>query len=124
MTHAAVVSGRFLLGWLFVFAGLRHLTILDRLSEVMKARGVPFARGLLLFGTVFQIAAGACVMFGLYVTASAIGLAMFTIAASVIVFNFWQQKDAARTESIDAWQRNLALVGGLLLAAASESGHS
>jgi putative oxidoreductase len=118
-TRVLIAVGRFLLGSLFVLAGLRHLSILDILSDAIRQRGVRWSRGLLIAGTALQILCGACLMLGLCVVWAAAGLVLFTVAAGLLVLNFWDMEGEERSESIEAWQRNVALIGGLLLAAAS-----
>jgi len=111
-------AGRILLGGMFVVAGLRHLMILPGLTMVVKARGVPFPRAVLLAGTGFQIVAGLALAFGFFVSWAAIGLILFTIVASVMLVNFWDKKGEERIALANAFQTNVGLIGGLLLAAA------
>jgi putative oxidoreductase len=109
--------GHFLLGSLFVVAGIRHMFILPTLVGALVVRGLPFAWSLLLVGTAFQIIAGVSLAVGLYVPFAALGLVGFTVVASVLMLDFWNQDGARRAASINAWQSNAAVVGGLLLAA-------
>jgi putative oxidoreductase len=77
------------------------------------------APAVLYAGSVFQIATGALLMLGLFVTWAAIGLIVFTLAASIILLNFWDmEKGQARTSTINVWLSNIAIIGGLLIAAA------
>jgi putative oxidoreductase len=117
-TLVLIGAGRVLLGSVYLVAGLRHLGILDPLTNMLRRQGTPAARVVLIVGTVFQIIAGASLMLGLYVALAAAGLALFTIAAGVLVLNFWRQEGEARAASISVWERNLGLIGGLLIAAA------
>jgi putative oxidoreductase len=107
-----------LLGGLFVVAGIRHLSMLPRLSTVLRTRGVPRPRLCLAVGTAFQIAAGGLLMFGLLVPPAAFALVVFTIVASVTMMNFWDLQGEMREAAIRGWQSNLAIIGGLLIAAA------
>jgi putative oxidoreductase len=43
---------------------------------------------------------------------------IFTILASMLFLNFWNMEGTARANAIGTWKTNLALVGGLLIAAA------
>jgi putative oxidoreductase len=118
LSSALLSAGRFLLGGLFVVGGLRHLFVFHGVSETMRARGVPFAPLLLLGGTIFQILAGLLLMAGWLVMAAALGLALFTLLASIMMLNFWSLEGEARSAAIGGWQSNLAIIGGLLIAAA------
>ena len=114
-----LVIGRVLLGGLYVSGGVHHFFELTPLTGAMRARGVPAPRLALLAGSVFQTVAGLLVMLGLYVTWAALGLVVFTIVASVIFLSFWKLQGDARTASIRALQTNVAIIGGLLIAAAT-----
>lgn len=117
--HIAILIGRVLLGGLFVLGGIQHFTSFPAVSEGMVKRGVPMARLVLVVGSIFQIACGVLLMLGLWVTAAALGLVVFTLAASAMFMNFWRLGGEARAGAIGGWKTNLALIGGLLIAAAS-----
>jgi putative oxidoreductase len=89
------VIGRLLLGGLFVVGGIHHFFMLPGITQALAARGVPAAKLVLLFGSV-----------------------AFTLAASVLLVNFWSMEGSARANAIATWQSNLAIIGGLLVAAA------
>ena len=110
--------GHILLGGLFVTGGIRHFLILVPMTNAIEARGIAFAKFVLLAGTAFQLVAGAMLMAGIGVTAAAIGLAIFTVAASVMLLDFWNMEEPARDGAINGWQSNMAVIGGLLIAAA------
>ena len=110
--------GRLLLGGLFVVGGLHHFFIIPQLTDAIAARGVPFPRIVLIVGSVFQAVAGALLMLGFFVPAAALGLVVFTLLASVMLVNFWSLEGPARETASNVWKSNLAIVGGLLIAAA------
>jgi len=113
-----LVVGRLLLGGLFVFGGVHHLFIIPAIMEAMIARGVPAARLVLLAGSAFQFVAGLLLMIGVFVAPAALGLVVFTLAASIMLLNFWDMEGPAREAARNVWQSNLAIIGGLLIAAA------
>src|SRR5688572_11040566 len=112
------VAGRLLLGGLFVVAGVRHFFILPPVTQAIAARGVPAARFVLLSGTAFEIVAGLALILGFQPAWAALGLAAFTIAASVLLVNFWDMEGPVRDNAISTWQSNLAIIGGLFVTAA------
>ena len=117
---AALISvGKVLLASLYVVGGVRHLFILPVLTEAIRARGVPAPRLVLLAATVVEIAAGVALVAGWNPALAAAALIGFTLAASVLMLNFWDQTGETRSNSISAWQANIALIGGLLIAAAA-----
>ena len=117
LSLALLILGRVLMGGYFLWAGLHHFTILDPVSKAMAARGVPQARLVLIAASSFQIVCGAALMLGLYVALVAIGLILFTIAASIMLVNFWDMEGAAREGALGTFKSNAALVGGLMVTA-------
>jgi putative oxidoreductase len=113
-----LIVGRVLLGGLFVVGGAHHFFTLPVLVSAMKARGVPAARLVLVAGSVFQIIAGLLLMFGVYAGWAALGLAVFTLVASIMFLNFWDAEGPAREAARIGFQTNMGLIGGLLIAAA------
>lgn len=117
--EALVVTGRILLASLFIVGGIRHFGILPALTEALRARGVPFPYVAIVAASLFEAGAGLLLAFGLHVFWAALGLIVFTIAAGLVMLNFWDQQGEQRAASITFWKSNLALIGGLLLAAAT-----
>ena len=114
-----VVVGRVLLGGLFVIGGIRHFGELSLLTEACRARRVPMPRESLILASLFQIVAGAMLMIGLLVPWAALGLILFTLVASFVMVDFWNQEGERRQGSINVWFSNLALIGGLMIAGAT-----
>jgi putative oxidoreductase len=117
--EALKLVGRVLLGGLFVVGGIHHFFILPGITSALAARGVPLARVALIAASVFQILAGLAFMLGLWVAPAAFGLVAFTVIASFLMLNFWDMKGPERAAARTGWQTNLALIGGLLIAAAT-----
>ncbi|PDT12228.1 DoxX family membrane protein [Rhizobium sp. M1] len=114
-----LILGRLLLGGLFVAGGIHHFFVIVPITDAIEARGIPFAKWVLLSGSAFQIAAGLLLMLGLFVAAAAFGLIIFTLAASVMLLNFWDMEGTARDSAVSSWKSNMAIIGGLLTAAAA-----
>lgn len=110
--------GRLCLGGLFVAGGIRHFFILPVLTQAMSTRGVPASRLVLVAGSVFQLVAGLLLMLGISVAPASIGLILFTIVASIMLLNFWDMEGPSREAAMNGFLSNVAIVGGLLLAAA------
>ncbi|MBB3646807.1 putative oxidoreductase [Rhizobium sp. BK619] len=113
-----IVLGRLLLGSLYVAGGIHHFFVIVPLTDAIEARGIPFAKWVLLSGSMFQILAGTLLILGLFVTAAAFGLILFTLAATVMLLNFWDMQGTARESAINTWKTNMAIIGGLLITAA------
>lgn len=112
--------GRLLIGGIFVVAGVRHLFILPAVTAPMAARGIPRPRDVLIAGSIFEALAGLMLILGVYVSWAALGLAVFTLAASWIMLDFWNKDGFARDGAINGWIANIGVVGGLLIVAAQD----
>jgi len=112
--------GRGLLGGLFVFSGIRHFFIIPSLVAIITTRGVPAPRFTLVVGSLFQISAGILLMSGMYVAHAALGLVAFTLTASFMMLNYWNMQGPVREAAMFVWLSNLAIIGGLLIAASQE----
>lgn len=119
MTDTLIVIGRMALGALFVIGGLTHVRNSGAVMGLMTRQGVPLAGPLLIAGTVFQIMAGTLLMAGVAVQYAALGLVVFTVAATGMVLRFWElPQGPERHVATNAFLSNLGIVGGLLIAAA------
>jgi uncharacterized membrane protein YphA (DoxX/SURF4 family) len=56
---------------------------------------------------------------GFYPAVAALGLAAFTILATLMVHSFWTFKPEERTEQVNAFLANLVMAGGLLAMASA-----
>ena len=117
LAAASIAVGRILLGGAFVFAGIRNIMNASLVSGMMAARGVPLAKFALYAGIVLQILAGVLLAAGLWVPCAAAALIVFLIAATPMFHNFWDVQGPERAAKINGWVSNVALAGGLLIAA-------
>ena len=112
------ILGRLLLGFYFAWAGIHHFTGLAPIAATMTARRVPAARAVLVIGSIFQTVCGLALIFALWPAWAALGLVLFTVVASIMFLDFWNKEGDARAGAVSTWKTNLALSGGLLIAAA------
>ena len=112
-----IVLGRFVLGAFFAYGGFTHFLALDPITQAMADRGVPQPRLVLIAGSLFQIVFGLLLAFGIAVPVSAIALIAFTVVASLMLVDFWNKQEPARMALRNVFLSNLAIIGGLLIAA-------
>ena len=110
------VVGAVLIGGVFIWAGIEHFAKFDTTTRLLTHR-VPAPALVLSIGSVVEIAAGICLAAGLARTQAALVLIAFTIAASVLLLDFWNRSSPEREALRSAFLINMAVVGGLLLAA-------
>lgn len=109
--------GLALLGGVFLWAGAEHFFRFRELAASMAERGLPAPRLLLAAGSVLQIGAGALLASGIFVPYAAAALAAFTVAATILMLDFWRHKGSEREALRNGFAINVAVLGGLLIAA-------
>jgi putative oxidoreductase len=122
VAHWMIVSGRILMGGFYVIAGVHHFYLVDPLTKMIAARGVPAPGFVLILGSLLQLVAGLLLMVGIFPMVAAIALIIFTLAASAMLLNFWTMQGDERRHAFTQWQCNLALIGGLLAVAVASAG--
>lgn len=111
-----VALGHLMMGGIFVFAGLDHFTHFRAVAALVAGRGWRPAGPILAAVSAFQIAAGLCLALGPLRPWAELGLAAFTVAASLSFLAFWRAEGADRMWMRSEFLVNAGLVGGLLLA--------
>ena len=92
--------------------------LIPKVTQAIAARGVPFPRLVLLAGSSFEFACGRAADRWTWGPAAAFGLIVFTIAASIMLLNFWDMEGYARFNTMNAWLSNIAVMGSLMVTAA------
>jgi putative oxidoreductase len=111
----ANLFGRSALALIFVLSGAGKLAAYAGTQQYMESAGVPGA--LLPLVILAELGGGLAVMTGLLTRVSAIGLAVFSIAAGALF-----HADFADQNQMVHFMKNIALAGGLLVLAANGSG--
>jgi putative oxidoreductase len=83
---------------------------------MLAERKWPQPGAALAVASVFQIVAGLCLALGFARPWAALGLAGFTVAATLLLLDFWNFAGPPREGMRSGFTVNVALVGGLLLA--------
>jgi putative oxidoreductase len=115
LTAILITIGRFLLGGYFLQAGIRNFSKLELHTGILSKRNVPVPQISIRIALVVQVLGGASVAFGIFPAIGAIGLILFTLAASALYHDFWSYSGAERTSHLGSWLTNGGLIGGFLL---------
>jgi putative oxidoreductase len=109
-----VVVARVLLALIFIIAGIGKLTGLEGTAGYIASKGLPLPT-LLAFATgVIEVVGGIAIAIGFQARWAALGLALFTVVASVIFHNYWAMPAEQVMVQQLMFMKNLAIVGGLL----------
>lgn len=110
---------RVLLSLIFIVSGVMKLTQWSATARFMAAHGLPMVQLLLLGAVVVELLGGLSVMLGVWPRHGAIALFAYLIPVTLVFHAFW------RLTGIDAQRqglnflKNLSIMGGLLVVAAT-----
>ena len=117
------LAARLLIAPLFLIAGYGKLTGKAGTIAYMQAHGVPLAELLVWPAAIAEVGGGLLLLLGWQARWAALVLAAFTAAATPLFHAFWSEADptVAYQQALHFW-KNLAIMGGLLFAAAHGPG--
>ncbi len=107
MSHFFIFIGRSALAQIFILSGVSKIFNYANVGLYMESKGVLAV--LLPVVIVVELAGGILLVVGFLARYSAFGLAAFSILAAVLFHN-----DFSQTSEMIAFQKNIALAGGLL----------
>ena len=93
----------------------------DAVDEYAKVR-VPFVKFTVIGVNVFHLVASICLIAGWLVMEMSVALALFTFLATIRVHDFWNMEGEEQVIRSRIALANFAVVGGLLLLAATGPG--
>jgi putative oxidoreductase len=108
--------GRWVLAWFFLSEAFAMAGRWDATLLGMTAKEIPAPPLLLALALLAMILGGLSLLLGYHTRHGAMLLFAFTIAASVLMHDFWKiDNPADRVADYDIFARNVAIAGGLLL---------
>ena len=122
MRDTLLLIGRLALVAIFVMSGVGKLMGLSGTAGYIASKGLPAPMVLAVLAGVAEVLLGLAIAIGLKTRLSAYALAAFTLAATVLFHDFWTMEGAARMQNMISAQKNLAIIGGLLVLAAVGAG--
>jgi putative oxidoreductase len=118
-----VLIGRVLLALMFVLAGFGKLFGgLEGTAGYIASQGLPVPMVLAVAAGVFELVAGLLLIVGWQARWAALGLALFTLVASVIFHAYWSLPADQQMMQQLMFMKNLSVVGGLLVVFAFGAG--
>lgn len=115
-------AGRVLLSIIFIVSGLGKLPHFSAIAGMMASKGIPLASFALVVTLVIEIGIGLLLLTGLKVRYAAVILALWLVPVTLTFHNFWAFQGQEQQEQMVNFLKNLAIIGGLLVVAASSRG--
>ena len=86
------------------------------------SKGLPMPEVLALLAALTELVLGLAIAVGFKTRLAALGLAAFTVLATLFFHDFWNMEGQARAANLISAQKNLSMIGALLLLAAVGAG--
>jgi putative oxidoreductase len=112
---ALSLAGRALIALLFIPAGFSKIGGFAGTTGYIASKGLPLPELGAAIAIAVELGLGLLLLVGFKTRLAALGIALFTIAATVIFHNFWAVPAAQMMQQQQAFFKNIAVVGGLLL---------
>ena len=120
--NASNLVGRFLIAALFLPAGLSKLTGFAGTVGYIQSVGLPAPTAAAVLALVVEIVGGVALLVGYQTRIAAFVLAIFTFFASVFFHAYWAAPADQAFVAQLLFFKNIAVIGGLLVLAASGAG--
>ena len=122
LESTAALIARVLLAYLFVPAGWAKIAGFSGVAGYIASKGVPLPEVCAAIAIAAEVGLGLLLLVGWQTRWAALGLAIFTAVITPIFHNYWALPEAQQMMQQQAFDKNFAIVGGLLLAAAFGAG--
>lgn len=115
-------AGRLLLASLFLPAGIGKITGFAGTVGFIASAGLPFPALAAVLALTLEIAGSVALIVGIGTRPAAIALALFTLVASFFFHPYWAVPADQQFVTQLLFFKNIGVVGGLLMLAASGAG--
>jgi len=110
-----ILAARLLLAALFLIFGWRKLTDFSGTVSRMVQDGAPLPVLSSAVAIFMELPVAFAVAVGAFTRPSAVLLAFYTLAASLIAHRYWTVTGANKVDSMESFYKNLSIMGGFVL---------
>lgn len=114
--------GRVLVAWLFVPAGWGKIAGFSGVAGYIASKGVPFPEVCAAIAIAIELGLGLMLLVGWQARWAALGLAIFVAVITPIFHGYWALPEAQQMMQKQAFDKNIAVLGGLLVLTAFGAG--
>ena len=114
----AFLIGRILVGGFFLVTGSNHFVRLKTVVSYARMKGVPAPALAVVISGILLLLGGESLLLGFHQGFGILMLLIFLLPSSFLIHNFWAIQDPKdRMNELAQFQKNIAIVGLLLMAA-------
>ena len=117
-----MLVGRILLALVFLVAGWRKLMAVAGTAGYFAKLGLPMPEVLAWVAIAIELGGAILLIVGWQTRFAALLLALFTVIAAFAAHRFWEFDAALQTNEMNHFLKNLAIVGGMIVLAATGPG--
>ncbi len=115
MNDELILAARVLLAPLFLIFGWRKLRDYSGTVKQIRQLGVPIPAVAAAVAIFMELPVAFAVAIGALARASALFLVLYTLGTALIAHRYWTLSGADQVDSMDAFYKNLCIMGGFLL---------
>lgn len=116
------LAGRVLIGYLFIPAGWGKLMGFSGVVGYIASKGVPMPEVCAAIAIGFELGCGLLLLLGYKARWAALGLAIFVAVITPVFHDYWAMPAAQQMMNKQSFDKNLAILGGLLVLTAFGAG--
>jgi putative oxidoreductase len=106
--------GRILISAVFIIAGFGKITGFSGEEMFVASKHLPLPAVALGIALVIELVGGLAILLGLYTKFTAWIVFLYMIPTTFLFHNFWAMQGAAHDDNMLHFEKNLAIMGGLL----------
>jgi len=114
--------GRLLISIIFILGGLSKIAAFSTYTEIVAAGHLPLPKVSLVIAIVIELLGGLAILAGFCTKFTAWVEFLYLIPTTITFHNFWAFQGAARLDNLIHFEKNLAIMGGLLILATFGAG--
>lgn len=114
--------GRILISIVFIMGGLGKIMGFSIEEGMVASKHLPMPAVALGIALVIELAGGLAILLGLFTRLTAWILFLYLIPTTLLFHNFWSMQGMDRIDNMIHFEKNLAIMGGLLILAAYGAG--
>ncbi len=114
--------GRILMSVVFILGGIGKITGFSFEESMVAGKHVPLPAVALAIALIIELLGGIAILIGLWTRAVAWIVFLYLIPTTLLFHNFWAMTGADRMDNMIHFEKNLAIMGGLLILATLGAG--
>lgn len=114
--------GRILISVVFILGGIGKITGFSMEEGMVAAKHLPLPAVALGIALVLELAGGLAILLGLFTRLTSWILFLYLIPTTLVFHNFWAMQGMDRIDGMVHFEKNLAIMGGLLILATLGAG--